>query len=373
VLDIERGQAHANAEGRFELQLARGAVSIDVPRYDMPSLPKLSAGYFARPGMDLIDLFIGAEGTLGIVTAVTLRVLPVRPSVCLAFVPFQSRERALGFVGRLRQTTKATWATRDPRGVDVAAIEHMDARCLALIREDGIDRVNGVTIPHDAQIALLVTLELPPETSAEQAFEEIGRVRDGNRLDTPLTRFCLSLEEAGVLDTVEIAVPGDRGRLAQLVAIREAVPAAVNQRVGRAKQGIDNRVEKTAADMIVPFDRIGELLAFYDREFERRGLDAAIWGHVSDGNVHPNVIPRSLADVESGKQAILAFGREVLRLGGAPLAEHGVGRSPVKQELLRMMYGDDGIEAMRRVKHAIDPEWKLAPGVLFPPYRRVGE
>jgi len=56
----------------------------------------------------------------------------------------------------------------------------------------------------------------------------------------------------------------------------------------------------------------------------------------------------------------------VLRLGGSPLAEHGVGRNPTKQQLLRAMYGDEGIEQMRAVKRAIDPEWKMAPGVLFP-------
>ena len=79
------------------------------------------------------------------------------------------------------------------------------------------------------------------------------------------------------------------------------------------------------------------------------------------------MIPRSLAEVESGKAAVLAFGREAIRLGGAPLAEHGVGRNPVKQQLLRTLYGDAGIEQMRRVKRAIDPQWKLAPGVLFSP------
>ena len=86
--------------------------------------------------------------------------------------------------------------------------------------------------------------------------------------------------------------------------------------------------------MIVPFDRLEELLDVYEADFGTRGLDAAIWGHISDGNVHPNVIPRSLDDVKAGKAAILEFGREAIRLGGAPLAEHGVGRSAVKQQLL---------------------------------------
>src|SRR5262249_28613333 len=170
----------------------------------------------------------------------------------------------------------------------------------------------------------------------------------------------------GLLDRVEIAVPGDHTREQQLLALREGVPAGVNARVGRAKQRVDSRIAKTAADMIVPFAQLGELMQRYDDEFRRRGLDAAVWGHISDGNLHPNVIPRSLADVEAGLDAILAFGRDVLRLGGSPLAEHGVGRNATKQRLLRDMYGAEGIEQMRAVKRAIDPEWKMAPGVLFP-------
>jgi D-lactate dehydrogenase (cytochrome) len=154
--------------------------------------------------------------------------------------------------------------------------------------------------------------------------------------------------------------------MAQLVAFREEVPAAVNRRIGRAKQTIDPRIEKTAADAIVPFDRLEELLQLYERAFERRGLDAAIWGHVSDGNVHPNVLARSFADVEAGRAAVLEVGREVIRLGGSPLAEHGVGRNAVKQQLLEEMYGLQGIDEMRAVKRALDPRWTLAPGVLFP-------
>ena len=58
---------------------------------------------------------------------------------------------------------------------------------------------------------------------------------------------------------------------------------------------------------------------------------------------------------------------QVISMGGSPLAEHGVGRSTMKQQLLRLLYGADGIEEMRRVKRALDPGWKLAPGVLFEP------
>ena len=80
--------------------------------------------------------------------------------MCLAFVPFGDRTSALAFVARLRDAARETWRTRDPRGMDVSAIEHMDARCLALLREDGADRLNGVGIPDGTAMALLVTLEL---------------------------------------------------------------------------------------------------------------------------------------------------------------------------------------------------------------------
>jgi D-lactate dehydrogenase (cytochrome) len=373
VLDVERGQTRAHPDGFFEIVLSDRTARVPVPRYRMPDVPKVSAGYFAAPGMDLIDLFIGSEGTLGVITEATLRVLPARPGMCLAFVPFDDRTAALAFVTRLRETARHTWRTRDPRGMDVSAIEHMDARCLALLREDGADRANGVAIPGDAVMALLVTLELPANTRgsakaspdmAAQAFDEIGRAREPNAPDTALVRFCRALDEAGVLDRVEIAVPGDAAREHQLLALREAVPAGVNARVGRAKQ-MDARIAKTAADMIVPFERLGELLAIYDEEFRVRGLDAAVWGHISDGNLHPNVIPRSMDEVESGKAAILTFGRKVIRLGGSPLAEHGVGRNPVKQQLLLELYGREGVDEMRAVKQSLDPDFKLAPGVLF--------
>ena len=170
---------------------------------------------------------------------------------------------------------------------------------------------------------------------------------------------------AGVLADTELALPGDRRRAADLLAVREAVPAGVNQRIGTAKRTIDARIEKTAGDMVVPFDRCAEMMDVYRHGFESRGLDYAIWGHFSDGNVHPNVIPRSFDDVVKGKEAMLEFGRHVARLGGCPLAEHGVGRNPVKQALLQQLYGDAGIDEMRAVKQALDPGNRLAPGVIF--------
>ncbi len=365
VVDIVRGEHRLDDSGTFIIEGPAGRRVVPVPTYTMPDVVKRSAGYHAAPGMDAVDLFIGAEGTLGVIVAAVLKVQPVRAGLCYALVPVADEPRALALVAQLRNLSRETWRTADPRGVDVAAIEHMDGPSLRILREDGADRKYEVAWPDSAGLLLLVQLELPPITQAD-AYDQISTALDDDGPDTPLARFCRVLDAHGVLDDAELALPGDRRRAEQLLGVREAVPAGVNARVGRAHREVDGRIAKTAADMVVPFDRFGEMMAIYRDGFARRGLDSATWGHVSDGNVHPNVLPRTYDDVEAGKAAILEFGVEVARLGGCPLAEHGVGRHPVKQALLRQLYGDQGIEQMRLVKRALDPAGVLAPDVLFP-------
>ena len=368
VLELQRGEHCAHPDGYFELHGAGGLRRIPVPTYRMPDVPKRSAGYFARPGMDAVDLFIGSEGTLGVVTEVTCDVVSPRPEMALVWLTVPDEAGALALVAALRREAQATWRSGDPRGLDVAAVEHLDRRSLELLREAGADRRHDVPAPADAAVALLIQVELPRDAASTSAaaYDQIGRALAPGAPDTPLVRLCRILDREGVLDRAEIALPADGRRQEQLRAIREAVPEAVNRRVKAAQRDVDAGIRKTAADMIVPFERFADSLAVFRNAFERRGLDYAIWGHISDANVHPNVIPRSLRDVERGQQAIMACGREVIRMGGCPLAEHGVGRNRVKQALLHELYGAAGIAAMRAVKTALDPAGKLAPGVLLP-------
>ena len=366
VLDLVRGETHADPDRGFEIECAHGTRAFKPGSYRMPTVPKCSAGYFAAPGMDLIDLFIGSEGTLGVVVDATLRLLPLPAAVALALVPMPSEIAGLALVEDLRRASQATWSVGNPDGVDVAAIEHLDRRSLDILHEDGADRKHNITIPPNTELLLLVQLELPAGTTGARAFDEIESGLTSDQPRTSLARFCRLLQQHGAWETTELAVPGDTKRTDQMLAFRESVPAGVNRRVGDAKRLTDSRIDKTAADMIVPFDRFAQMMAIYRDGYARRGLDYAIWGHISDGNVHPNVIPRRYEDVLAGRDAILEFGREVVRLGGSPLAEHGVGRSALKQQLLRQLHGDRGIDEMRAIKQALDPEWKLAPGVLFP-------
>ncbi|MFI5182778.1 MAG: FAD-binding oxidoreductase [Vicinamibacteria bacterium] len=366
VLDVERGECRAHADGYFDVVLTTGEVRrVPVPAYVMPQVAKRSAGYHAEPEMDLVDLFVGSEGTLGVITEVELALIP-EPVRLLGFTTVATERAALALVHRMREAARATWSSRDLRGVDIAAIESMDGRCLDLLREDGKDREHGVRLDPTAEAALLVQLELPEGIGAAEAMDQIASFGSDSAADTPILRFLALLREAGALEATETALPGDTRRAQQLLDLREAVPMAVNRRVAAAQGRGHAAVRKTAADMIVPFEHLGEMMDSYRRGFSSRGLDHALWGHVSDGNVHANVIPRSEEDVRRGEEAFLDFGSEVARLGGCPLSEHGVGRSSCKQELLHRLYGDRGIEEMRRTKGSLDPEWKLAPGVIFP-------
>ena len=366
VLDVVRGDTAADETGALEIHCPHGVHAVRIGTYQLPDVPKCSAGYFAAPGMDLIDLFIGSEGTLGVIVDAMIRVLPARPAVAMALVPVGTEADALAAVEELRRESRATWASHDPRGIDVAAIESLDRRCLAIIHEDRVDRQQDVSIPDTATVALLIQLELPAGTTPEAASDQIADARLASAPDSAIGRFCRLLDRRGLFDETEMAMPGDVRRAEAFLAVREAAPVGVNRRAGEAKRLVDPRIEKTAADMIVPVDCFAEMSAIYRDGFERRGLDYAIWGHISDGNVHPNVIPRTYADVIAGREAILEFGREAARLGGCPLAEHGVGRSPLKQALLREFYGEGAISEMRAIKHALDPDDKLAPGVICP-------
>ncbi len=366
VLELERGQARAHPDGYFEIEEDGRLVRVMVPTYTMPRVAKRSAGYHAEPGMDLVDLFVGAEGTLGVVVEARLGVVSPAPALCVVLAFFRSEAAALDLAGRLRRESRETWRTRDPRGLDVSAIEMLDAGSLALLHEDGADAKNGIELPPGTETALIVQVELPAGTSGEAAFDAIAAALEPGGDAHPLGRLCRLLDAAGALEDAQVAVPGDLARAAQLYEFREAAPEAVKRRVALAKERVDPAIQKTAADMIVPFDRFAGMMEVYRGGYRRRGLRYAIWGHVSDGNVHPNVVPRSVEDVRAGQEAILEFGREAIARGGCPLSEHGVGRSPVKQALLRQLYGDEGIAQMRAVKAALDPAFRLAPGVLFP-------
>jgi D-lactate dehydrogenase (cytochrome) len=263
----------------------------------------------------------------------------------MALVVCSDDSQAVALTAMLRENARAAWSGQGT--LDVAAIEYMDGRALRAVPDEAFTRA-GVARPPGQSVLLLIQIEV------------------GADEEPTLARLQAVLSAVGIENDPHLALPGDDRGAERLFFLREAVPSSVNTIVAATKRTHPD-VEKTAGDMVVPFARLAESIALYRATFERCGLDYAIWGHVSDGNLHPNVIPHSFEDVRRGREAILEIARAIVAMGGAPLAEHGVGRSALKQQLLRELYGDEGIDQMRAVKRALDPHWKLAPGVLFPP------
>jgi D-lactate dehydrogenase (cytochrome) len=342
VLRISRGQTFASSEGTFTIATSEGNRDVPIPRIRMPQVPKCSAGYFAASEMDLVDLFIGSEGTLGVIVEAELAIARRPEGVCWILIALRSEAESIALAGDLREHPV----------LEVAAIEHVDRRSIEILREDGIDRRLGIDIAADAGVLLLVQVELGANALTSDAAE------------APLESLAAVLEPYGAIESAEIVLPSDSRRAAALVELREAVPAGVNRRVARA-HAADSRVHKTAADMIVPFAKFGDMMTECRALCAAHQLDLAVWGHISDGNVHPNVIPRSYHDVERGRAVILELAAQVIAMGGSPLAEHGVGRNPTKQRMLQMLYGPSGVQQMRQTKLALDADWKLAAGVIF--------
>lgn len=365
LLELERGAHVAPAGGEFELALPDGGIRrFLAPSYPSPAVKKSSMGYYSAPELDLVDLFIGSEGTLGVITGVKIALMRPPPAMLAAMVFTKDEPAAVELATALRQASEYKRTGRAGSLVDVRAIEHLDGASLNLVRARGLADRLKMPLPRDARVALYLEIELPEPVSDSAVLDDLGRVTMGSWVDTPVGQLFLLLAKRRLLENVELALPGEPSRLAAFREFREAVPLAVNETVAERRR-LDPAIAKLAGDMCVPFEKLGELLTFQRKELSARGLEHVVFGHISDGNVHPNVLARSAEEMARGREALLAIAVRVKELGGSPLSEHGVGRNPLKQEMMARHHGEEGLAQMKAVKSALDPHWRLARGVLF--------
>lgn len=364
VLSLRRGEHRLEPGDCLRIEGSR-SFEIVVPSYRSPALKKSSAGYYAGRPWDPVDLFVGAEGTLGIITEVEIRLLP-RPAVMTGLVFAGTVKQALALADSLRRKSLEARSRPGARGLDVRSIEYFDRRCLMLVREAGKLSQLAFDVPGDAAACLLFEQELhPDEASSDEVVDRLsaaheGRVAPGD----PVGELMAVLMEHELVDRTELALPSDTRRKRQLAEVREAIPLCVSDWL-KERQKRHPSVHKTAGDMIVPFDRFEEMLSAYYETMRGEGVDVAVFGHISDGNVHPNALPRDDAEMARAKRALLALAARAKALGGCPLSEHGVGKHPLKKQMLSSYWGPAVMDEMRAVKSAFDPGWTLGRGVLF--------
>jgi D-lactate dehydrogenase len=267
-------------------------------------------------GPDLLHLLVGSEGTLGIFTELTLAIAP-RPVRRAGLVVPLPEGIALGSIAR--------GLDRERRN-GLSAVEYLDAICAAALAQ-----VPGARIPAGAALLLL-------EVESDDEAEEFRR----------LEGLVALLRKIGIAADASVYPSAD-----ELWDLRGASGSALDRELG----------PRVREDVCVPITRLDELVSSIDRIARDAGVRAAVFGHLGEGNLHPNfVVPPGSVEGEALRARLV---RDCLRLGGSLSGEHGIGR--VKRDLLIDQVGAGGRSLLGRVKSACDPDGILNPGNLLAP------
>ena len=125
----------------------------------------------------------------------------------------------------------------------------------------------------------------------------------------------------------------------------------------------DPDITKLGTDMAVPDDRLEEVMQMYRADLTEEGFDSVMFGHIGDNHIHVNILPRTMEEYDRGKELYKKWAGKVLDAGGTVSAEHGIGK--LKVNFLKMMYGQEGINGMKIVRKAFDPDGIMNVGNLF--------
>lgn len=340
------------ASGRT-LELARGrdradgdAVTLDdggdIRTAHLPGIPKPhtknSIGYCFAPDGDVLDLFVGSEGTLGVVSAVTFRLM-------------RADEQRLAFLQCFATPAQAftlVEALRGDSALRTTAIEFLDARSHELARETGKPEVTRV-------------LANAPDGSCS-VFAEFG-YDDEAALEAAVERVLAHVADAGGDDAAGLAGL-DEQAMKDIRAFRHAVPERINATIARRRE-THPTLHKLATDMAVEDRDLRWVYDLYSTRLTAAGLDHAIFGHVGNNHFHVNILPKDDVELTRAKAIYAEFAQAIVARGGCVSAEHGIGR--IKKHFLPVQYDAATLDTMRAAKRWLDPEWRLNRGVLIDP------
>ena len=341
ILDLRRGRDKTSGR-RFQL----GSLSGELPPLSRPAV-KNAAGYFVDPDMDLVDLFVSAEGTLGVVTEATLRLLPAPGAVwgLMAFLP--GTAAVVGFVNALRAGQRSEVGGPQPAAA-LAAIEYFDARCLDFLREHTDELSSkGISVPAIPAGAACVYAE--------------WHARDAAAAESALMAAADLLPGFG--GDMDASILADNSHdMEKLKLFRHAVPEMVNSAIDQRRK-IHPGLVKLGTDMSVPDARLADVLALYETDLAATDLEHLIFGHIGANHLHVNILPRHPEDYAAGRALYARWAAQVIAWGGSISAEHGIGK--LKRDLFRQMAGDAALARMRDLKKLFDPDWLLNPGTLL--------
>lgn len=291
-------------------------------QYQSPNC-KNAAGYHVRPGMDWLDLFIGSDGTLGIVTRCRLKLLPRPAEFIGGILFFGEEEHCWELVKALRSPSQGR--------ISPCSLEYFDRFSLNLLRRKFFN------IPEFAQAALFFEQDISGE------------------YDLVLDAWFEFLGKEDILDSWFAQNSRDQQRFQDF---RHELPQMLNEensRLGRVKIG---------TDMAVANKHFDEMMCSYREELSRCGVDYVMFGHIGDNHLHINMLPRK-EQMTQAHDTYQTLVDRILQWGGTISAEHGIGK--LKKRYFTQMVGEQGLAELRRIKKLFDPNWLLGAGNIFDP------
>lgn len=335
TLTVRRGEIYAiNGILNFTSDNGR-EYKVRIPAYKMPDV-KNAAGLYSKPSMDLIDLFIGAEGTLGVVSEIGIK-LQKRRNIEEAIIFFDSDDEACRFVemAKLLKYDKS-------KEKGIIALEYYDEGALQLAR---IAKTTGVEVKPNARAAIQV-----------EYFSD-----DDLTLETIATIIENEFSETTVDSWI--------GK--EIIEFRHSVPETANSLTRNRPE-----VHKLGTDLAVPDEAYSIMHKKYldvkksFKEFcmqqmepgeDHDSLYSAIWGHIGNNHVHFNFLPKNKIQLEKAKDMYLELAQLAVKLGGTISAEHGIGKKvfPTSERVYGMpylyyLYGEKGLKETGRTIADVD-------------------
>jgi glycolate oxidase len=270
-------------------------------------------------GFDLVRLFAGSEGTLGVITEITVRLVPLP----------EAKRTLLAMFDTLDDAAEAVSSIIKHRIIPTT-LELMDHKSMELI-----ESFKPVGFPMDVEGALLIEVD--------------GSEHDVNRQIDKVAEICASCRSR------EVKVAKDQAEAAQLWAGRRSAFGALCK----------NTATVLVEDATVPRSKVPDIVKRIQEIAAKYELNIPILGHTGDGNMHPNILTdeRNAEEMARVEKAIDEMFEAALALGGTLSGEHGIGL--IKRKYMAWQFGEEGLAFMRSIKRAVDPNNILNPGKMF--------
>lgn len=332
VIDLERGKQKANG---YKLTLSTQAgknINLNIPDYTFPKV-KNASGYFVQKDMDAIDLLIGSEGTLGIITKIKLKLLPQPEDTISCVLFFEDERNALKFLEEARDISYQNKKSSINNNVNALALEFFDERALRFLSKD------FSAIPDKAKAAIWFEQESTSD-DFDSILEAWNFLMQTNNVNEETAWFAFS--------------DADKEKIKDF---RHAISWKVNDYIAR------NNFRKLGTDVAVPDKVFSEFYLTLQGWAKQSKIDFVAYGHFGNSHIHLNFLPKDDDEFNEAKKIYRQICEEAVRLGGTISAEHGIGKT--KRDYLLMMYGEANIRKMAELKKSLDPNLILGIGNIF--------